>query len=251
MSDNKETPRNAGAQQSARNAGVRQTHRHVDIEERAAFDNIGLSKRNADYMFRFNRELQKQRLSPDHKAGVIKRMVTELTAGQKEGKTAKAMYGDVDEHIKRVVEGPKVEQKLIGGIGYWPNVLYNALTFFMIFNLMFGLMYTFSPNLMKTSKPVGVTAIAVSAIVAGFLLPMMPKLLDTHIKHRFNLFFRTIAVVLGFGVWMGLFYVSENLTVFNPVLPAMWSIVLGVLSIGGMFLVRRFFKIEGGFFGQS
>ncbi|MFD1454905.1 DUF1129 domain-containing protein [Levilactobacillus lanxiensis] len=241
MSDNKQTPRNAG---------VRQDRNSVAVNERAAFDNVGLTKRNADYMFRFNKALDKTKLSPEKKASAVQDMVNELVEGQKSGKTAKNIYGDVDARVKAVVDGPVTATAVIGGPNYWPNMIYNALTFFMIFNLMFGIMYLFSPKLMTSSQPVGITAITVSAVVAGFILPIMPRLFDPKIKHKYNGWIRALFVLLGFIVWMVLFYAAQLLPgVINPVLMPWPSIILGVVSIALMYWLRRTYKIRGGFFG--
>lgn len=241
MSDNKQTPRNAG---------VHQDRNTVASNERAAFDNVGLTKRNADYMFRFNKALDKTKLTPEKKAQAVQDMVNELVAGQKSGKTAKNLYGDVDARVKVVVDGPTTPTAVVGGPNYWPNMIYNALTFFMIFNLMFGIMYLFSPKLMTSSQPVGITAITVSAIVAGFILPIMPRLFDPKIKHKYNGWIRALFVLLGFLVWMILFYAAQMLPgVINPVLMPWPSIILGVVSIAIMFWLRRSYPIRGGFFG--
>ncbi|WP_125583647.1 DUF1129 domain-containing protein [Levilactobacillus cerevisiae] len=241
MSDNKQTPRNAG---------VHQDRNTVAASERAAFDNVGLTKRNADYMFRFNKALDQTKLTPEKKAAAVQKMVNELVDGQKSGATAKNLYGDVEKQVKVVVDGPVTATAVIGGPNYWPNMIYNALTFFMIFNLMFGIMYLFSPKLMTSSQPVGITAITVSALVAGFILPIMPRLFDPKIKHKYNGWIRALFVLLGFIVWMVLFYAAQMLpSVINPVLMPWPSIILGVVSIALMFWIRRTYKIRGGFFG--
>ncbi|WP_054661016.1 hypothetical protein [Secundilactobacillus kimchicus] len=74
MSENKTQPRNAGHQQ--RNAGVKQDRNSAVKEERSAFDNIGLTKRNADYMFRFNQALQNvTKLDTDKKTEIVQGML--------------------------------------------------------------------------------------------------------------------------------------------------------------------------------
>lgn len=241
MSDNKQQPRNAG---------VRQKRNNVASNERAAFDNLGLTKRNAEYMYRFNKALEPTKLSAEKKAAAVQDMVNELVEGQKSGRTAKNLYGDIDDRVKYVVEGPQKDEAIIGGPNYWPNMVYNALTFFMIFNLMFGIMYLFSPKLLKTSQPVGITAILISALVAGFILPIMPRLFDPKIKHKYNGWIRVTLFILGFLVWMAMFYLAQALpAVVNPVLMPWPSIIVGVVSLAAMMWVRRRYHIRGSFFG--
>lgn len=241
MSDNKQTPRNAG---------VHQKRNNVAVSERAAFDNIGLTKRNAEYMYRFNKELENTKLTPEKKAAAVQDMVNELVEGQKSGKTGKNTYGDIEARVKEVVEGPTRPDNELFGRNYWPNMIYNSLTFFMIFNLMFGVMHLFSPKLMTTSRPVGITAITVSALIAGFILPIMPRLFSPKIKHTLNGFLRALIVLVGFLVWMALFYLAQMLPgIVNPILMPWPSIILGLVSIAAMFWLRRTYKINGGFFG--
>ncbi|MFC6206419.1 DUF1129 family protein [Levilactobacillus tongjiangensis] len=242
MSDNKETPRNAG---------VHQNRNTVASNERAAFDNVGLTKRNADYMFRFNKALEKTKLTPEKKAAAVQKMVAELVDGQKSGATAKNLYGDVDARVKEVVEGPEREVQVFGGPDYWPNMIYNALSFFMIFNLMFGVLYLFSPNLVKESNsPIGISAIIISAIGAGFIMPIMPKLFDPKIKHKYNGWIRLLIVLGGFLIWMVLFFFAQLMPrTINPVLGGWPSLMLAVFSGIGMYWIRRHYKITGGFFG--
>ncbi|GEO70093.1 DUF1129 domain-containing protein [Levilactobacillus acidifarinae] len=245
MSENKPKSR-------PRNADVHQNRNTVATNERTAFDNLGLTKRNADYMFRFNKALEGTKLTPEKKAAAVQEMVTELVEGQKSGKTAKNLYGDIADRVAYVVDGPKreAETKIFGGPDYWPNMAYNTLTFFMIFTLLFGVMYLFSPKLMQTSSPVGITAILVSALIAGFLLPVMPKLFDPKIKHRFNGWIRFLLTLVGFAVWMIFFYFAQLLPkAINPVLMPWPSIIVGLLSIAGMVWLRRRYTIRGGFFG--
>ncbi len=98
--------------------------------EHEVFDNIGLTKRNADYMFRFNQALQATKLSTEKKAEIVKNTTAELLEGQKTGKTAKNMYGgDVNAHIKEIVEGPK--RPAGAPDPYWPSALHNGLNFLL------------------------------------------------------------------------------------------------------------------------
>lgn len=236
-----------------RNAGVKQDRNSVAVNERTAFDNLGLTKRNAEYMYRFNKALGETKLSADKKAETTKSMVQELLDAQKGGQTARNLYGDVATHVKLVVDGP--ERTSTGtGVGrddYLPNAFYNGLVFFAIFNIMFGIMYLTTPKLESNpNSSIGITSIVISSVVAGLIMPLIPDLFDPRIKHRFNWVIRMIFLVLGFVVWMFLFYITKSVAAaINPVLPAWPSIGLGAVSVVAMIFVRRQFHIRGGLFG--
>ncbi|WP_054658622.1 DUF1129 family protein [Apilactobacillus ozensis] len=78
-----------------RNAHVKQNRTNVHKQERSEFDNLGLTKKNADYMFRFNRELTTTKLAAEKKAELVRQMIKELIDSQKHGVTARNLYGTV------------------------------------------------------------------------------------------------------------------------------------------------------------
>lgn len=246
LSDNEK--RNAGAQQRNRNAGVHQDRNSAVKNERAAFDNVGLTKRNSEYMFRFNQALQATKLSPEKKTEIVQQTLTEIKDAQKTGKTARNLYGnDVNARVKELVEGPK---RAPGAEDpYWPSALYNGLTFFTIFSLMFGIMYLISPQTQKGGQPVGLVSIITSAVIAGLALPMIPRLFDSKRKHQFSLWVRIPLVILFLVVWLLLFYLMAFLPNFlNPVLTAWPQIVLGALSGLASWWVKRQWNLQQGFF---
>lgn len=244
MSDNQK--RNAGAQQ--RNAGVKQDRNSAVKNERAVFDNVGLTKRNAEYMFRFNQALRQTKLNPDKKSEIVQTTLAEIKEAQKSGKTARNLYGnDVNARVKEIVEGPK--RPADADDPYWPSALYNGLTFFTIFSLMFGIMYLVSPKTQTASQPVGLTSIIFSAIIAGLALPLIPRLFDSKRDHRYSLWVRIPLVILFMVAWLGLFYLMAFLPWFlNPTMGAWPQIVLGALSALASYLVKRRWQLRQGFF---
>ncbi|GAX00430.1 DUF1129 family protein [Secundilactobacillus silagei] len=243
--------RNAGAQQHNRNAAVHQDRNNTVKNEHAVFDNIGLTKRNADYMFRFNQALQATKLNPDKKAETVKKITAELLAGQKTGKTARNLYGnDVDAHVKEIVEGPV---RPAGAMDpYWPSVLYNGLNFFTIFSIMFGIMFLISPASQKSGQTVGLISIIVSSVIAGFALPLVPRIFDSKREHRYALWIRIIGAVVFLIFWLLLFTLTSALPGYlNPALNAWVMIVLGVLGALASIWVKRQYKLTQGFFGST
>lgn len=250
MSDNENEKRNAGVQQRKRNAAVHQDRNSTVKNERAAFDNIGLTKRNADYMFRFNQALQATKLNPEKKAEIVKTTTAELLAGQKKGKTARNLYGnDVNARIKEIIEGPK--RPAGAPDPYWPSTLYNGLNFFTIFSFMFGIMFLLTPA-QKGAQPVGILSILLSSVIAGLALPMIPRIFDSKREHRFSLWIRIAGSVAFLIVWLGLFSMMALLPGYlNPMIGAWPMIVLGVVSGLASILVKRQWKLTQGFFGST
>ncbi|MGF2385649.1 DUF1129 family protein [Lentilactobacillus otakiensis] len=248
MSSNDETAkRNANDKARAKNAQVHQDRSHATKVIHSQFDNIGLTKRNAEYMFKFNQALGATKLSADKKNETVQTMIQELLEGQKSGKTARNMWGTVDQKVETTVHPPA--RPADPRRDYWKNAGYNAILFLTIFFLMYGVLYFLPTKGGQHAPMMGITGILISAAVAGLGIPVVTMMFTPGVKHQYSVWIRIILVVLFLIVWMGIFTVSSILpTVMNPVLNPIIYIVLGVLSGVGSFFVKRRFNITGGVF---
>lgn len=235
--DNQNEKRNANVQQD-RQAKIKDAH--------AQFNNMGLTKRNAEYMYRFTVALNRTKLSNDDKASTISQMLDELKAGQKQGKTARNMWGSVDEKVENIVNPPKKEGTLSSE--YWPNAIYNMFLFFMIFTLLYGITYFVSPKSGKESM-MGITGIILSAGIAGLGMPVISQLFDPKIKHKQSGWQRVLIMVGFFLVWMIVFFAAGIMPrAINPILNPIVYLVLGGASIGVVLYLKRRYNIRGGLF---
>lgn len=247
MSSNDDTQRNANSKARQKNAQVHQDRDHAAKIVHSQFDNIGLTKRNAEYMFKFNQALGATKLSADKKNEAVQTMVQELLEGQKSGKTARNMWGTVDQKIETTVHPPA--RPADPRRDYWKNAGYNAVLFLTIFFLMYGVLWFLPTKGGQHSPMMGITGILISAAVAGLGIPIVTMMFTPGVKHRFSIWIRIILVVLFLIVWMGIFTLSSILPpVLNPVLNPIVYIVLGVLSGVAAFFVKRQFNITGGVF---
>lgn len=247
MSSNDDTQHNANSKARQKNAQVHQDRDHAAKIVHSQFDNIGLTKRNAEYMFKFNQALGATKLSADKKNEAVQTMVQELLEGQKSGKTARNMWGTVDQKIETTVHPPA--RPADPRRDYWKNAGYNAVLFLTIFFLMYGVLWFLPTKGGQHSPMMGITGILISAAVAGLGIPIVTMMFTPGVKHRFSIWIRIILVVLFLIVWMGIFTLSSILPpVLNPVLNPIVYIVLGVLSGVAAFFVKRRFNITGGVF---
>ncbi|WP_343034647.1 DUF1129 family protein [Lentilactobacillus kribbianus] len=237
--------RNANANQK-RNANVHQDRNHSAKEGRRRFDNIGLTKRNADYMYRFSQALSKTNLSDEVRTNTMDTMLNELKEGQKSGKTARNLWGTVDEKIETTVHPPRKEGQLIGP-DYWPNVLYNFFMFLMIFSLLYGITHYISKN--NANAAMGITGIFISSAVAALTIPFVSDMFAPNVKHKYNVWIRILFVAGIFLLWMEAFYLAAMIPRgLNPILDANVYIGLGVLSFGLMWFVRSRFNVRSTLF---
>lgn len=239
--------RNADSKARQKNAQVHQDRDRAKKMVHSQFDNIGLTKRNAEYMFKFNHALGATKLSAEVKHNTVQSMVEELLEGQKSGKTARNMWGTVDQKVETTVHPPA--RPADPHRDYWKNAGYNAILFLTIFFLMYGVLYFLPTKGGQHAPMMGITGILISAAVAGLGIPIVTMMFTPGVKHRYSIWIRIILVVLFLIVWMGIFTVSSILpTIMNPVLNPIIYIGLGVLSGVGAFFVKRHFNITGGVF---
>ncbi|WP_268913536.1 DUF1129 family protein [Lentilactobacillus sp. SPB1-3] len=228
-----------------RNAHVQQDRNRTAEHVHSQFDNIGLTKRNAEYMFKFSQALGNTKLKDEQKTELINQMVQDLLTGQKSGKTARNLWGTVDQKIDSVVNPPKKAADPI--TDYWPNAGYNTLLFFTIFTLLYGVTALFSKSAQATTM--GISGIILSSIIAGLGIPLMTVLIAPGVKHKYSLPIRIIFIAAFFVLWMAVFFVAGLIPhAINPILNSYVYIALGVISIGGSVYVKRRFNITGGLF---
>ncbi|WP_283680229.1 DUF1129 domain-containing protein [Lentilactobacillus sp. Marseille-Q4993] len=230
-----------------RNANVKQDRDRSAKIVHSQFDNIGLTKRNAEYMFKFNKALNGTKLADEKKSAQIEQMVQELLEGQKSGETARNMWGTVDQKVDSIVNPPKSKPGVVTKADYWPNAFYNMILFFVIFNFMYGIMALFSKNAAQATM--GITGIVLSSVIAGLGIPLLTMLIAPGVKHKYPLWIRIIMIVGFFAVWMLVFFVAGMIPgIINPVLNPIIYIVLGAIGLAGQFWFKKNYNITGSLF---
>lgn len=230
-----------------RNANVHQDHNRAAKQGHQRFDNLGLTKRNAEYMYKFNQALNATKLSDDKKVNTIDTMLAELKEGQKSGKTARNMWGTVEQKVANTVNPPQKEVGVMGA-NYWPNAAYNTLMFFMIFTLLYGITSFMAKNA-DTTTTMGITGIIVSSLVAGATIPLVSNLFDPKAKHKYSGWMRILFLIGLFLVWMVIFFGAAVIPrVINPIMPPSVDIILGIIAAVGMWFVKRNYTISNTIF---
>ncbi|AYF92980.1 DUF1129 domain-containing protein [Apilactobacillus bombintestini] len=229
-----------------RNAHVQQNRHEADQKLHSQFDGIGLTKRNSDYMFKFNKELQKTNLSAERKAEIINQMKDELLVEQKHGATARNLYGTVGERVDYIVNPPKKKTSLMDN--FWPNVAYNSLFFFVLFNLLYGVVDLISKT--STKQSVGIFSLTAMSIVFGLCAPFLTRLLDNTVKHTYSGLMRGLFMLLVIVAWVLAFLVLVAIPQqgINIVVSPIINFILAIVGIAADFYVYRHFTITVNFF---
>ncbi|KIS04359.1 DUF1129 domain-containing protein [Paucilactobacillus wasatchensis] len=240
-------PRNAAAG-ARQKAYVRQdnatTHRQ--------FGDYGLTKRNEEFMFQLNKQLDQQGMKAEKKTDALKETIEALLEGQKKGATAKQLFDTPTKKANDLIHGPAKATNQQSS--FWLLAADNGLMFFNIFTLLFGAMGFFQPKSLQTqqSGTTGIVAILLVGIIGGMLFAWVTQILTPPAKKKKQpIWFRIIAVVVALAAWIGVYFVASMLpNVVNPQLPAWAYLTLGVLGFVADLYLRRKYHIVGGAFGS-
>ncbi|UQS87096.1 DUF1129 domain-containing protein [Nicoliella spurrieriana] len=230
-------------------AAAQQKKAAAKVEERNAFDNMGLTKRNAEYMFRFKQQLDQLNMLAEKKREVVDSMVNELVQNQKSGATARNLYGTVEQRIDFIKNPPREKEAMFDN--YWPNAIYNFFIFLAIFFVAYGASVMFSKDITaQQAKSAGVAVILITSLATGALMPIFTRMFDPAVKHQSKWYVRLALMLLLAAAWIIVSFGAIVVvpTAINPVLPGIADIIIAVISFGITLWMRRKFKITTGLF---
>lgn len=250
------------SEQEQRNAAAGQRQRqHLKEDRQKAgmmFENAGLTRKNEDFMYQLNKQLDAQGASADAKPALLEQTMAALKEGQKKGQTAKALFGTPTKHADELLhpKKPVAEQQRSSTILMSVD---NGLMFFAIFTFMFGLMGLMQPSSLRLAQngSAGIVAILLVAIAGGAAFGYVNKVLlptvdENGKKHRRPLWVRIALVIGALVAWMLVYMLVAFLpNAINPVLNAWAYLVLGVVAFFLDLYFRQRYHITGGFFGTS
>ena len=170
-----EQPRNAAA-------GQRQKQHHKAAQQATgrAFADAGLTRKNDEFMFQLNKQLEAQGAPADKKAEWLQATVEQLLAGQKTAQTAKGLFGTPTAYAHELLHPKKEEVERQVNTNTWLLAADNALMFFAIFAIMFGVLAFTSPKALSMQSHngnAGITAIILVALAGGALFGFLMKMI--------------------------------------------------------------------------
>ncbi|EHS86236.1 hypothetical protein PS3_21944 [Limosilactobacillus gastricus PS3] len=247
-----EQPRNAAAGEKQRQ------YKKTEVKSIAdQFEQAGLTRKNIDYMIQLNKQLDLQGADPDAKATMLEQTVMKLTESQKQGTTARTLLGTPTEYADQLIH-PAPSAKQVERSASGLLAIDNALMFFAIFTVMFGIMGLSQPKSLASSNGnAGIVSILIVSIVGGLLFGYMTRLLTstkdpkTGKRTGYPLWLRALLVVVAFVVWVAIYGLSAFIPkTINPVLNGWVYIVLAVVAFFGDMYFRRRYNVVGGFMGR-
>jgi uncharacterized membrane-anchored protein len=219
----------------------------------SGFANLGLTKRNEDFMFQLNKHLDAAGMAGGDKRIALEEVVEELKAGQKTGQTAKQLFGTASAKAATIASPKRRGASNTNDAGYWANALDTALMFFAMFSAVFGIFLLTSKEAVKAgaSTPYGILSLILTAATGGLVFASIQSLLSPRSEEdKKPLWYRIVGTLLAVIVWMALYMLFAFIpSVINPILPAIAYLVLAVAGFAGFIYERRITGISGGMFG--
>ena len=245
-----EQPRNA-------QAGQRQKQREKEQrqEKGSAFSNYGLTRKNEEFVYQLNKQLNRQGVAKDKQPAMIKETIDKLLAGQKKGQTAKSLFGTPTEYAKELKNPQPADPQATTQRSMKLLSVDNSLIFFSIFTFMYGIMFLLSPEILKTKQygSSGITAIVLVAVIGGGLFSyIMLQLQPVNKKQARPMAVRILILVIGLVVWLGIYMMASWLpNVINPRLNAWVYIIFGLIAFGGDMYFRNKYHVSGVYGGGN
>ncbi|WP_076645814.1 DUF1129 domain-containing protein [Latilactobacillus sakei] len=203
-----------------------------------------LSKKNADYLFKFKRALKEEDVSDEKQAEMLAEMLPEMLEAQHKGQPATQIYGPVSTKINQLLHAPKAPVKTSLQL----QMLDNALIFLIMYLAFNGIAAQFSSK--NSNAMIGITSIVITAAMAGVIMTYPMRYTQMPKEQRPPLWKMALIVV---GLTLA-FVAAYGVTILipgfmNPVLPAWIQIVIAALLIVVRIYIKRRYKITGTFFG--
>ncbi|QAR22862.1 DUF1129 domain-containing protein [Limosilactobacillus fermentum] len=250
------------SEQEQKNAAAGQRQRQHLKEDRQKtgmmFENAGLTRKNEDFMYQLNKQLDAQGATAEAKTALLEETMTALLEGQKTGQTAKGLFGTPTKYADELLHPKKTpaEQQQTSTVLMSVD---NGLMFFAIFTFMFGLIGLMQPSTLKLAQhgSVGLVAIILVAVAGGAAFGFVNKILlptvdENGKQHRRPLWLRIVLVLGALMAWILVYMLVAFLpNAINPVLNAWAYLILGVAAFFGDVYFRQRYHIVGGFWGSS
>jgi uncharacterized membrane-anchored protein len=241
------------SEEQPRNAQAGQLQKQREKEQRQekgnAFANYGLTRKNEEFIYQLNKQLDRQEVPKDKQPEMIQETIDKLLAGQKKGQTAKTLFGTPTEYAKELKNPKPKDAQVTAQRSMKLLSVDNTLIFFSIFTFMYGIMFLLSPEILKTKQygSSGITAIVLVAVIGGVLFSyIMLQLQPAGGKKARPMPIRILILALGLVVWLGIYMMATWLpNVINPRLNAWVYIIFGLVAFGGDLYFRNRYHVSG------
>lgn len=207
-----------------------------------------LSNKNRDYVFRLEKELQKQgSMSRADAVAMTDGLLSEIIIAQRHGQPANGLYLASPAIKAEQMLHPKKKPVATPA---WQLMVDGSLLYLAIFVGLCGILALFQTKNQPYNSQMGILTIASVGILMGiFMVKYNDWLMPQQGKRPswVKLILRMLAVAVVLFVWMWILQIPA-LRVINPVLPAAADIVIAAAAYGIRYLFRKHYNIVGSAF---
>lgn len=209
-----------------------------------------LSKRSVQYIYEL-RKILSQSMNVDSQERALNDILPKLITAQRQGITARQLFGPVADMARLVIEGPKEEPK---EMPFWQMWLDNTLMVFVLLGAFGGIISLFLPNPMV----IGITSMILSAMCGGVVFWAMYHFIYRYDrpgadKSKKPKTWKSIVIILGLMlIWMAILQASMTLLPpsWNPALTPIWMLIVSALVYGVRYVLKKTLGYSGSFFSR-
>ena len=209
-----------------------------------------LTKKNEQYIFDLKKSLRAANLSEEAQALALQEILPELVAGQKSGRTARQLFGTVSERTQAILEKPEEKPE---STPFW-MWLDNTLLLFGVLTIMTAVMMMLSKG---KNQPMGLLTCVFGAMVGGYSFYLLYKYIYQYDRPGVNKanrpgWLKTGAIVIGSMLLLLMAFTATMALppAINPVLDPVVSNILGGITFGARYLLKKKYNMHGSFTGR-
>ncbi|MBS4750511.1 DUF1129 family protein [Carnobacteriaceae bacterium zg-ZUI78] len=219
---------------------------HIDYAKENVVLAGQLTKRNEQYIHDLDKALSLANVSELDRQRLAYTMMQELIQNQKTGKTARQLYGTVAEQTKRILEGPKEDETK-------PSTDWKL---FLDGGLLMGSFFMIMTGISANSQSLGIVSMLLNYVIMGLAMLVLTKASPKYQEmmkastHKWVALFKylMITILTMLICVLGIFVTSFIPAVINPVLDKSIYLIIGVITLGAKFYLKKKLNIRGGLF---
>jgi uncharacterized membrane-anchored protein len=204
-----------------------------------------LSNKNADYVFRLQKELEAQgKLTAAEAKSLVDKLLPEIIVAQRKGQPANNLFKAAPKLKAEQILHPAPKKQ---ETPTWQRMIDGVLFYIVIMTGLFGVLALFQSPKQAQSGQMGIVSLILVGLLLGLVMTKYNDLMDPRKKRKgmgWLLALYGVAIFVGLLVIMYVFQ-SPYLKAINPVLPAGADIAIAAILYLVRFAFRRYFKITG------
>ncbi|WP_025728483.1 DUF1129 domain-containing protein [Atopobacter phocae] len=219
-------------------------HSNVELKKQ-------LTKKNDQYVHQLEKQLRHYGASEARIVSELHHLLPELIESQKQGITAKHLYGTAGEYANTLVHGKQSKHVANGAerSPSWQLAIDGGLLLGGMFAMISGFTLLMNP---QTAQGMGLLSLIINYILGGLMMMVLIKYapnLDAP-KGQRGIPQYIIASFITMGLWISFISVFQAAipATINPTLPAVGYIIIAAASLAGKYFFKRHYNVTGGAF---